>query len=929
MYGSWKSFGETHYRWPTLLPLLLLSIIGSRSMAQIEQLGSTPIEFSIEAQSVPAALSEFAHQAQVQFLFISEGYEHVRANAVAGTYSRPDAIELLLAGTGLKAKFAAPTLVSVTHDDAEGSVTNRPEHLHSAPQEASAHSPVNRTPGTVDVADPKSASAAARPIEEIVVTGSNIRGVGSTGAMTLTFTREELAQTGFSTMEDLFQNLPQNLGEVTPVGAIFDGTSRVARSNTQGATGVSLRGLGPGSTLVLLNGRRRPGNIRGRVFDVSAIPLSMIERVEIVTGGNSAVYGSDAVAGVVNIVTRAAMDGAKSEIYYGESSAGGERLNVNQTFGRNSARGSLIVGYDYRKDKELDATATGVVKAPSPTGVTPLPGLFRIQAPSTQHTGLLAGNMSVANNIEVYGDLHYTSDKNERGSALNRSGVSEFVSVSNTDSRQYSVVGGIRFEGDQSWHLDIAALHGVVDNTTGFVSQSLPVGSVTTLDIPAQFKDDDKAKLSSFSAIADGPIYSFAAGTASAALGLEYRDERYDRMRTDLPTGEVTPGEDRGRHILSVFGEVHLPLSIASNRSFRISLAGRYDDYSDFGGTFNPQVGLDWQPVANLTIRGSYSEAFRAPDLATLALPTQVVVRAVTDPLDPTGGTAATTITELGGNPSLDAEEADTWTVGFDWQPAEAANVSMSYFNISYQGRIDQAALSDTRALPDEHLYPGLINRAPTSQDIATILGRLPDLSDLFNLTGLPFDPNVDDPFSIFPNIVLFDNRRNNIAIEDVEGLDVKADLNLDLPSGTWALGLNGTYYLDSTRRITPTAEPIERLNQPGKPVDLKLRGRIGWSRAAWSANAFVNYVDRYYDTNAPTITKIDSWTTIDLTVRLSGSSMSDTSLLKGYTFTLGVLNLLDEDPPAYWSNTSALGYDAVNANPLGRFASLRVAKEW
>src|SRR5207244_1423416 len=98
----------------------------------------------------------------------------------------------------------------------------------------------------------------------------------------------------------LFQSLPQNVNTITPAGQTATGTSSLATQNVQGATGISLRGLGPEATLVLLNGERRSGNVFGQVFDISAIPLAAIERIEIVTGGESAIYGSDAVAGVVN-----------------------------------------------------------------------------------------------------------------------------------------------------------------------------------------------------------------------------------------------------------------------------------------------------------------------------------------------------------------------------------------------------------------------------------------------------------------------------------------------------------------------------------------------------------------------------------------------------------------------------------------------------
>lgn len=912
-----------------LLSLLFLIItaltVANLALAEESRPDTIPVEFNIPAQFVPAALGELARQARVQLFFISDGFETVQANAVVGSYSTQQALNLLLAGTGLTASFVQDSGVKVRP------VQKTLDALALGPLYFAAREDNSRDPeaGHERIsAAPDEHRAPNSVSDEIIVTGSHIRGIDNVGGTTMTFTREDLTETGFSTVEELFESLPQNLDELSPDATFAEGTSRIASANTQGASGISLRGLGPGSTLVLLNGRRRPGNINGRVFDVSAIPLSMIERIEILTGGHSAIYGSDAVAGVVNIVTRAGFNGAETQIYYGESSAGGGRFNFSQTFGRDLAEGGFVVGYNYRKDKGLDVTNTGVVRGPSFLGFMPLPGLFLLQDPSEQHVAMFAGHLEVSDSVKLYADAHLSSDRNEGGVAFSRLGVLDVASIGITESDQYSAVGGVRLDAGRSWQVDLSGLYGVVDNTTGFASVVLPGGSITSLHFPTEFEDDDEAQLISLSAIADGPLGEVFGSAVSAAVGINARNESYESIRTDLPTAMVTPGENRDRDIWSIFSELHLPLMIGTE-AVQMSFAGRYEHYSDFGNTFNPQAGIEWEPIDGLSLHGSYSQAFRAPDLVTLAQSTQVSVRTVNDPLDSSGMTTATTFTEFGGNPNLKPEEADTWTIGLDWEPSDRTTLSLSYFRIKYEGRIDQAALTDSTALQDEELYPGLVNRAPTPEELQIVLDRLTDSSRLINQTGIPFELEIDDPFAVFTNIVLFDNRRHNIAVEEIDGVDIKASTVMETNTGNWSFDMNGSYYFDFTRNITSTAPSIDQLNQPGKLVDLRLRGGVGWSGSAWAVNAFVNYVDSYVDTNAPTPTIIDSWTTVDLIFRFDVSEATDIRALNEVTVTFGISNLLDEDPPTYLSSRLGLGYDSANADPIGRFTSLRIVKGW
>jgi outer membrane receptor protein involved in Fe transport len=170
--------------------------------------------------------------------------------------------------------------------------------------EVAASADLVSSPGTA--AEPAASSG-----EEIVVTGSRLKQVSafSPAAPVQVMDRKELEQTGATNVADVVTYL------TVAQGSGFQG----AGSQSYGTVSINLRGLGEGATLVLLNGRRLPlsgaYNPKGAQFvDLSTIPLAAVERVEILRGGASAIYGSDAVAGVVNIITRKHFDGARVEL---------------------------------------------------------------------------------------------------------------------------------------------------------------------------------------------------------------------------------------------------------------------------------------------------------------------------------------------------------------------------------------------------------------------------------------------------------------------------------------------------------------------------------------------------------------------------------------------------------------------------------------
>src|SRR5579872_5521188 len=154
-------------------------------------------------------------------------------------------------------------------------------------------------------------AAAPAPVEEVVVTGSRLQTPNETSISPITtVSAVDLQQTGLTRVEDVLNNLPM----------VFAGMNSTTSNGADGTASVDLRGLGTSRTLVLVDGLRLgPGTaIGGRNFsDINQVPTALIQRVDVLTGGASAVYGADAVAGVVNFVLNTHYEGVRIDGNYG------------------------------------------------------------------------------------------------------------------------------------------------------------------------------------------------------------------------------------------------------------------------------------------------------------------------------------------------------------------------------------------------------------------------------------------------------------------------------------------------------------------------------------------------------------------------------------------------------------------------------------
>jgi iron complex outermembrane receptor protein len=285
-------------------------------------------EIRLEAGPLNVSLFTLAKQTGVQIVFTSQMVEGRQAPAVSGRLSADQALERLIAGSDLQIQRAGDRVLVL-----------RPRGgLFSTAAVRGAGDPAALEPTQGDPAAPPSPAVAVAEdptlLSEIVV-GSHLRGVKDGASPVIVLSRQDLERDGRASVADALAALPQNFGGEASEDTASTGADPLA-TNSSSASGVDLRGLGADATLVLVNGRRLAGTgLKGDFADVSSIPMSAVDRVEILLDGASALYGSDAVGGVVNIVLKTRYDGAETRLLTGGATQGGATQVVfGQTVGK-------------------------------------------------------------------------------------------------------------------------------------------------------------------------------------------------------------------------------------------------------------------------------------------------------------------------------------------------------------------------------------------------------------------------------------------------------------------------------------------------------------------------------------------------------------------------------------------------------------------
>ena len=412
----------------------------------------------------------------------------------------------------------------------------------------------------------------------------------------------------------------------------------------------------------------------------------------------------------------------------------------------------------------------------------------------------------------------------------------------------------------------------------------------------------------SFGSLHGGPI-QVALGTDLRREEFEFNGDQHEVQARpaifNAPFDAANTLPSVSRNVKAVFTEIYLPL----HETLEVTLAGRYDHYSGFGGTTNPKISFMWKPIDALAFRGAYSTGFKAPEFSKLfsgATATQNTALDVADPEKCPGGVVNDAVAGcesirpdilVGGKPDLEPEESKQKSLGFVLAPVEWFNASVDWWEIERTNTI--------RTGPD--------------------LDVLRDNYDLFRNNWIR-DASGE--------VVLIDRRFINSGGSLMSGVELDMNFMGELAGGNYRLNLNGSYldnYQDKLLEFLPYSD-----NQVGDylrywSLPIKWKHTIGfsWARGDWAHSLTQIYRHGYRDEEPTSVSSghyipsnwdpdVDRYITYNYSLTYSG--------FEGLRLVFGVKNLTDRDPPftAHKNDwASGAGWEPRVADPRGRSYSV------
>lgn len=748
--------------------------------------------------------------------------------------------------------------------------------------------------------------------------------------------QEQIETVGSTETNQILQKLSPSFNFPRPT--ISDGSDTVRPA--------TLRGLGPDQLLVMMNGKRRhasalvnANNTIGRGssgVDLNAIPASAIENIEILRDGAAAQYGSDAIAGVINLVMKSSPEPLKVDVKAGSTThSDGQMLNVALSGGWAIGRGALFVAGEHRTRYETNR-ANPDLRDQLVVGDA---GNNVIHQPNTHWGDSYARDMLLFTNFNLpmsadgkqifyafggYSVRHGSHGGNYRR-AIDANNWRQIYPLGFLPLIQPRVADTALTAGARgqlaTWYYDLSAGYGrnkyafyVTDSLnaslgptsqTRFYNGSLGDKQITVnLDASREYK------------------VGFA-GPLNVAFGAEYRRDSFEEHAGELNSyiyggvpnqaggraaagAQVFPGfqpsneVDVSRNSKAVYADLEADVV----PKFRLGLAGRYENFSDFGSTTNGKITARFSPVKQLILRGAASTGFRAPSLnqgywsaisTNFILNSQGVVEATQV------GTFRVNapISRALGARDLKPENSKNLSAGFVWQPLSNLEFTADYFHIDIDDRI---------------VYSGNFNQA-----------ALVPILEPFGVGGVRFLTNAIDT--------------------ETNGYDLVANYQAPLIGGH--LDLSAAYSNNKTEvtHLQPTPGPLQNFGatlfdrqeqrrfECGQPHD-NIRLLQSWNRSRWNVTL---REARYGDYCSLTLLPAD-----DQTYAAEWVADAEVSYRwNQYTLAVGAENLFDNFPDRNFlfrpgtTNTLAqqAGTGGTNSYPInsvfgmnGRFVYTRIA---
>jgi len=830
-----------------------------------------------------------------------------------------------------------------------------------------------------DSDEPSHKNSAALLLEQVTVTGTRL-GTAATGQDVHVYDTPRIEESGQSTVTDFLDTLPE--------------VSLNSVESSALATTVRLRGAISGSALVLINGRRTQ-DVTGSAatagfFDLNTIPLPLVKRIEVLPTGSSAIYGGDALAGVVNVVLKSDFTGFTADAGYKFANNTDEKVfsgaagwkagafsfsilgsysDRSPLYGRDRA---ITANPDYRRFggpnlgsqffgapanvfsvsgnlPGLNSSFAAVPVGSSGIGLTPADfaataGMqntgsftsYQTLVPQSRRGGVFASvNYRFEAGVELFAELLWSKYRldsvstpaflqlanvpasnpfNPFGTAVNVSGIAQgaqSLSRLTFDDDYLRPLIGARGEF-ADWHWDLTAMDsrdtGAFDiyGQPNTVSLNAALASSNPGSALNPFVDGpmaspallasiySNASFTNFTGHADivngfvrGPLMELPTGPVDAVLGGEYEHSKLSR------------GFETSREAKAVFVELKAPALSRTNDEgakselLTLQLAGRYDDYSDFGSQETWQAGFELQPLDGILLRGTHATSFKPPTLYNLAAPSQSsAILPLTDPLR--NGQPVIVQATTGGNPHLAPTTGTSRTLGMAWSPFSNLNLSMTGWWLNIDNAINLP--NPQYIVNNDSLYPGRVIRAPA-------------------------------PPGSVGQITSVDYSYVNFGAMREAGVDLNADWGFSTEFGKFTPAIAATYMTEFEGASTPGSSSISRLSRANNDSIFAPRWKgtasIGWAPdepfKLWLAGRYIGpYVDYTPPRKIGNVWYLDASFEVDLVRALN----IEKPPLGGVKLLVSGTNLADSLPPY---STYFRGYDVYNYDLVGRTIFLRL----
>jgi iron complex outermembrane receptor protein len=718
---------------------------------------------------------------------------------------------------------------------------------------------------------------ASGELQSVVVTGTyakNRRTIDSESPVDIIGARE-LQASGSTELATVLGRLLPSMNFPRPSGADASDAVRPAQ----------LRGLSPDQTLVLVNGKRRHTsavvNVNGTQgrgsapVDLNAIPLSAIDHVEVLRDGAAAQYGSDAIAGVINIILKKGASGGEVEVGFGEYQ---ERDGKQKTL-RGSTGFSLgDNGWVRVAIEAADRDPTNRAGPDLRNTADPRYGQVnqRYGDPETKPRTLFVNSqVRINDSIDWYAFANYGQRDTSAAATWRTFGRSTiypegFLPLENSTSTDASLVTGLRGEA-AGWRWDVSVNYGQNE----FKLDLDQTVNLSLLDAsPTHFyagKLKNSQALLNLDIAREFPVAAFS-GPLTVALGAEARHEKYEIGAGDQASyvGSGAQGfsgfrpvnaGSNSRHNESIYANLEADIT----REFSASAALRHERYSDFGNTTSVKGSARYAFSPAVSLRGTASSGFRAPSLAqqfyTITTTNFSVVNGVNTPIETgtfaVGSAAASAL----GATQLKAEKARNYSLGLQLQPTRNWTASIDTYRIDIDDRVAlsanmtlspalQTVLANQGILVGAGRYfTNAIDTRTTGVDVVSTYrwdtsaaGRY-DFTAAYNHNKNTLEHVNDNPAILSANGLTLIDRQTINRITAGSPKD-KLSLSTDWSAGAWSARGVVTRYGSFT--VPQNNATLDQVYDPQWVLDLSASVKLGKN---WRLSAGIdNVTDRYPD---------------------------------------------------------------------------------